>query len=294
MAWLALEHWTRSAVAGSEIGSAMSIRGVSFEDSISSLWPGSSSRPLAFDLILAWGADLRLGMTDKIARNHSSYTPQALSPQRKPVNEIVDFVAEFWSNFEPAGDPFHSLDRHLFRLMVEKQYEVFTGANPVDVNARREDLTNRYGNLDPAVQAVITLEFLTRQSEPDDAMIIQSARQNSATPTAFEMVSRAGLLLRSATAMVSRALFDAGIQPHRDLAFWFTEHGESRGFWAPGAALADMQELWDDIAQAISDVKGLRDADRTAFSHYTWSEGPVNGIPRLGEAERIALWGICA
>jgi hypothetical protein len=291
MAWLALEQWAKQANAGAVIGSSIKIRNTSLDDCLKMMWPGSSSRPAAYDLILAWGFDLQRSLEDRHARNNSSYTPQALNPIHNAGHDTLDFAAEFWQSFEPdPSDPFLILDRHLFRIMVETQFSALGGR----AQARVLDISKRYQFLPAGVQSVISSDFLTRQSEALDSILIQLGGTNSAPPKPTELICRAALLLRSATAMVTDALFKAGVAPQTDLAFWLESYGEELGLWAPGDPPSPMYELWADVRQALDDALAARsNCASSCFSRFDWASAAINGMPRIFETERIALWSLC-
>ena len=249
MAWLAMDAWAHGSGSGSTIAGAITIRKISFDSCIKGMWPGTSNRLAAHDLILAWGVDLQRAIGDRNARNASSYTAQVLNPLRQTADETIDFLVGFWDAFEPeSGDPFLSIDRHLFRLLVETQHR---SINPTSTAAQlASDISARYAKLDPRVQATMTAGFLSRAQVPDDPLIIRHARTRSNPPHPVEMISRAALLLRSATALVTGALFDAGVLVNPDLDFWLLPFGGNLGLWDQSGPPIPMYELWADVRQA--------------------------------------------
>jgi hypothetical protein len=291
MAWLALDAWARGASSGSTIARAITIRKVSFDSSLRSMWPGTTSRPAAHDLILAWGIDLQRAIDDRHARNASSYTAQILNPLYQTAEETLEFLIGFWEAFEPeSGDPFLSIDRHLFRLMVETQHRNINPTSPLAQVAA--DISSRHLDLHPSVQATVTPSFLSRTEIPDDQFIIRYARSQSTPSHPTEMISRGALLLRSATAMVTQVFFDAGITATPDLDFWLLKFGSNLGLWGQAGPPTPMYELWADVREALDDVLETRSLCPKPFSRFEWAT-QENGLPRIFEAERIVLWGLC-
>jgi len=291
MAWLALEEWASSPNSGGFIGQSITLRKVAFDDCLNAMWPGNAGRPIAQELILNWGFDLSRVLDDRHARNASSYTAQALNPISSSADETLDFLIEFWSQFEPdAGDPFMQLDRYLFRLMVEAQFKNI-GGRPSQLVP---DIEKRYEQLEPSIQSVVKKDFLTRNAAGDDPSLIKKARSFSTPSHPTEMISRAALLLRSATAIVTRTLFDAGINTSADLRFWSEAYGENLGFWNAAGPPSPMNELWADVRQAMEDAANVRSSGPSPFSRLDWASSAVNGLPRISETERIALWSLCA
>jgi hypothetical protein len=292
MAWLALGAWARGAASGSAIAQAITIRKVSFDACLKSMWPGTGGRPGGYDLILAWGIDLQRAVDDRRARNASSYTAQILNPLQQTADETLDFLVEFWGTFEPeSGDPFLSIDRHLLRLMVKTQHRIIS---PTSTTAQvASEVMSRHAKLDPIVQATITSDFLSRRAVPDDPIIVRQARARSNPSHPTEMISRAALLLRSATAMVTQVLFDAGVNGTPDLDFCLLPFGSDLGLWDRSGPPTPMHELWADVRQALDDVLATRArCTNPPFSRFEWAT-EENGLPRIFEAERIVLWGLC-
>ena len=69
------------------------------------------------------------------------------------------------------------------------------------------------------------------------------------------MVSRALLLLRSATAVVQSAFNDAHFDvAAADLRSWFDTVGPARGFWSPDDPPDQYDDLWHEVSFAVKDL----------------------------------------
>lgn len=293
MAWLALDQWGGLPASGTRIFSSFTVGRVSFGDAITAMFPGSSSYPLSNALIKVWGLDLRKLSSEHSARNKSSYQPHALHPMRNSAVEVLDFLQDFWDVLEPhPGDPFLNLDRYLLRRLIEQQDEAVFG----NTLGRRARFKSKHGNLDPALQALFPTDFLTRDSGSTDPTLLRLAdtMTSGTTPRAFEMVARASLLLRLAIALVQQAFTDAGISPGSDLGYWWQPYGEDRGFWGSTGTSASIYDLWNDISLALDDAENVRLGASPSFSRESWSGAQPNGLPRIFEAERVAIWSLCS
>lgn len=291
MTWLALEAWSKLPSAGSLVGDAITLRSVSLNEALNVMWPSAGSRPLVHELIVDWGVDLKRSLDDRTARNNSSYDPQGMLPLPLSPADIVDFMGEFWRVLEPDGtDAFLTLDRYLFRLSIERQYRAIGGALP----QRATEVTNRYANLPQLFQSAVPLSFLLRQNAPEATVIIE-ARKRTVTAQPTEMLSRAALLLRTATAVTSKLLYDAGYNRASGLRFWSEAYGEVRGFWSnTGGQPSPINDLWSDVQAALDDVALVRQQSAQPLQQSDWASAVANGLPRMCEAERVALWGLVA
>lgn len=294
MTWLAIQEWAKQSGTSALIGQSLSFQKITFEDCLKSMWPGIKTRPLATALVLEWGSDLAQAAKDQFARNDSSYNPQCLVNFPHTADDTLEFLIELWGLLDPApGHPFLQLDRYLFRIVVESQYRL-SGSGSIKSSNRSSDLANRWRLLDPIVQTVLSESFLSRSDSQssDDPALIRYARISTASPHPVEMISRALILLRMATAVVTRLLFEAGVTVESDLAFWIGPYGERLGFWGASGPPLAMQDLWEDVSVALDDAVAAQ-GRRVPFTRSDWASTDANGLPRIFETERAALWGLC-
>src|SRR5258708_579414 len=206
--WETLLAWSSSGDTASRLLDLIRVRGSTLSDCISVLWPGFSARTSANSLIAAWGADLRRGASDHRQRNISSYAPQALNPLPQRVTWELELVEELWELFEPSAGPnFDKLDRHLLRSIFWKQHDLVS-SSPRD----KGQLSTYYKYLPAQVAAIADQDFLLGKTEPNVPMLLTlaAATRGPAQPT--EMISRALLLLRTATALTYENLVSAGVR----------------------------------------------------------------------------------
>lgn len=288
--WDALREWSLDQRSARLFLDLVRIRGISLSDSLSAIWPGAISAGIASQLIGSWGVDLARGKAEHRFRNISSYNPQSLNPLTTTVGDSLKLIEEFWELCEPTGSgSFDALDRFLLRNLLQS---VQTTVDPlVPFESPTGAITRNYGFLSPLIQGIASLNFLTGVSgEADPALItLSKASTNPAEPT--EMLARAYLLLRTATALTHASCVDAGIDlAGGDLRPWIDDLAERRGFWRPGQALDDPSDLWADVEIALTDFTSTRAAAPTSWSD--WMANSQRGVPQITELERIGVWSL--
>jgi hypothetical protein len=283
--WEALLALSSSGSTASVLLNLIRIRGSTLTTCLSSLWPGFSAVTSASSLISAWGLDLQRGVDEHRQRNISSYAPQALNPLPQHVTAELAFVTELWELFEPSAGPnFDNLDRHLLRVMFWKQHDLVSGF-PRDQGA----LVSRFEFLPAQIAAIASQDFLlgTTESNVPNLLNLARATTNPALPT--EMISRALLLLRTATALTYENLSAAGVKcANGELRPWLDKLAMDRGYWKPGGALANTTDLFADVSLALMDLANSKPTDPACL--YDWLSHTQRGIPTITEAERIGVW----
>jgi hypothetical protein len=201
------------------------------------------------------------------------------------VTAELAFVTELWELFEPSAGPnFDNLDRHLLRVMFWKQHDLVSGF-PRDQGA----LGSRFEFLPAQIAAIANQDFLLGTTEPNIPNLLNLARAttNPALPT--EMISRALLLLRTATVLTYENLSAAGVKcANGELRPWLDKLAMDRGYWKPGGALANTTDLFADVSLALMDLANSRPTDPACI--YDWLSHTQRGIPTITEAERIGVW----
>jgi hypothetical protein len=283
--WEILLAWSSSGSTASQLLDLIRVRGSTLSNCISLLWPGYSASTSANSLISAWGADLRRGASEHRQRNISSYAPQALNPLPQRVRWELEFVGDLWELFEPSSGPnFDKLDRHLLRSIFWKQHDLVS-SSPRD----KGQLSTYYKYLPPQVAAIADQDFLLGKTEPNVPMLLTLAAtiRSPAQPT--EMISRALLLLRTATALTYENLVSAGVKcASGELRPWLDKLAIERGYWKPGAALLNTADLYSDVSDALTDLASSMPTDPACLND--WLSKTPNGIPTITEVERIGVW----
>lgn len=288
--WEALKEWTTDVQTSRIFLKLVKIRGVSLKECLDSIWPGIPASGAATALIEAWGVDLKRGKDEHLYRNISSYSPQAMNPLGLTTSVGLRFVEGFWALFEPtAGSSFDNLDRFLLRSLLLKQHRTVSS----NQNYSQGAIATRYQELPASIKALANVEFLTNAQQPRNPELLQHA--NSATKPAqpTEMLARAFLLLRVATAFTHSSFVEAGVScAAGDLRPWIDPWAEARGFWAPGHALAEPTDLWVDVELAL--IEFVESLDPEPNSLNDWMARTLKGLPTIYEAERIGVWSLCA
>lgn len=285
--WEILVTLSSAGSTASQLLNLIKVRGSTLFTCISSLWPGFSPTTSAGSLIAAWGADLRRGAAERRQRNISSYAPQALNPLRQRITWELEFVEELWALFEPSTGPnFDNLDRHLLRSMFWKQHELISNS-PRD----QGQISNYYKYLPAQVAAIASQDFLLGKTQPNAPMLLTLAAATSTPAQPTEMISRALLLLRTATALTYENLVAAGVNcANGELRPWLDKLAIERGYWRPGGALPNTTDLYSDVSDALAELASSKPSDPTCL--YDWIRKIGKGIPTITEAERIGVWSL--
>jgi hypothetical protein len=137
--------------------------------------------------------------------------------------------------------------------------------------------------------------FLTRATEPHDPVLLSEARQTDqmdAPRQHLQMISRAALLLRVATAANSRLMREAQVSS-ADVEFWWSAMGEERGLWMKTKRPTNLADLWADVDAAVKNMTEWMTKTAQADRGFVqWRQDRSYDISVLGSCERIALWGL--
>jgi len=288
--WASLSEWSKEPASARLFLELVQVRGVSLADSVEAIWPGSTGTGVAADLIAHWGLDLARGRDEHRFRNISSYNPQALHPLSTDVATSLRLVSEIWELCEPTGAGcFNNLDRFLLRALLQAQHRKINGSQ----NPASGAIARNYSALSPLIQAIASKDFLTGANGEPDPEILAHARARTKPAEPIEMLSRAYLLLRAATAVTYSSFIEAGLDlENGDLRPWIDDLAVRRGFWRPGEAVADTNDLWADIELALLDF--VSSQDPTPNCWHDWMANSQRGVPQIYEMERIGVWSLGA
>lgn len=288
--WEALKGWTSGVSTSRAFLELVKIRGVSLKECLDAIWPGNPASGAASALIEAWGVDLKRGKEEHVFRNISSYSPQAMNPLAAVGAESLAFVAGFWTLFEPTtGSSFDKLDRFMLRSLLLKQHR--TLAQNSDYPSGNIRL--RYNELPASIRTLVSIDFLVAAQEPRSPELLQRANAKTSPAQAPDMLARAFLLLRTATALTHTSFVEAGIDLQGgEMRPWIDTWAETRGFWPPANPLADAADLWLDVEIALEDFAKSLEPKPASLSQ--WLANNQKGIPTIHEAERIGVWSLSA
>lgn len=284
--WEALEAWSDDGMQSRVFLDLIKIKGVSLRDLMQIIWPGIAIPSVARQIIEGWGLDLRRGQGDRSERNVSSYVPRSLNPISPAPLEIMEFIAETWRLLEPtSGSSFDGLDRFLLRSVFQKYHQQITG----DTDYAAGPIAARYSLMPAAIRGLVSVDFLLGTNGENDPQVITKALATTAPALPLEMLARAFILVRAASAFTHSSLLDAGLNlAQGDLRPWLDQWAEERGFWHPTGKLTDPTELWDDVNIALLD---LEDSILQSPAHISeWHQRTYNGLPKITEAERAGVW----
>lgn len=286
--WDALKEWTVDVQTSRIFLELVKIRGVSLKECLDAIWPGIPAWGPATTLIEAWGVDLKRAKDEHNYRNISSYLPQVMNPLASITPAGLRFIREFWTLFEPTiGSSFDNLDRFLLRSLLLEQHRIVSN----NLNYSHGAIADRYDELPASIRSLASVEFLTEAQEPDPELL-QQAKSAALPAQPIEMLARAFLLLRVATAFTHTSFIDAGVSCARgDLRPWIDPWAEARGFWSPTKPLFNPIDLWADVEAALIDFTESLEPEPTSLND--WMSRTTKGLPTIYEAERIGVWSLC-
>lgn len=298
--WQVIDEWSNGNADGVVFG-LLKPFGHSIADWLQH-FPGSY-RPVAEDWLRVWGLDLQALATDGSRRNVASYDPSGFPPtMREKSATALDHLTRLWRSCEPTGTGVSlSLDRLVLRGTLET---VFRTGHPYGRSAKqapkqyREKVRRAVESLalgEPSwlgsSRQEAILSFLDPREVPDGMDIFAIARGTSDARTKThvnEVLSRAVLLLRLATACAHDLLSEFGGEPRDVTRFWWESRHIRRGLWPAGHTPDSFSDLWDEADEALDTLQQQRNGVST-FSLRSRSRADL--VATLATAERIFLWG---
>ena len=286
-AWELLENWSAEPDVARAFMECIQFRRIPLSDCIDAIWPSSQSAPLVSAIIHAWGVDLRRSADEHGWRNVSSYCAHAFNPAASDFTPRLELLRDIWHCLEPDGrGGYPTLDRHLLRNLLDVMKR-----ERVKTEVQRHRWLSGLEALHPEIRSLASPEFLNRSLDEFDLPVIAIAVDNPPGDV-HAMVCRALLLLRTATSTVRTAFIDAGFEPlHASLRPWFDLIGAARGFWPLDEQPDNIEDLWDDVGFAVSDLS-QRVFDLT--DQFALLDSLPSQTIYLSQAERACMWGVCA
>lgn len=285
--WMALKAWVSAPELAKQFLDLIKIGNASLTECLDAIWPSTSKTAVAGQLIAAWGLDLMRGESEHVARNMSSYNPQAFDSLPDNPLERMEFVESIWSCFEPTSlTKFDGLDRSLLRALLWQQHRLLD-AGPIGEGA----IAKRFEYLPEGVRRMAPLSFVTGETDPADPLILFHARKQTEPALPVEMIARGLLLLRAATAFTTTNFQDAGVSVDRgELRPWIDQVAVRRGYWEGNSPLDNPVDLWLDVEDALQDLAKSKEPAPTSLS--AWMKRSPVGLPTISEAERIGVWSL--
>ena len=135
------------------------------------------------------------------------------------------------------------------------------------------------------------LRALDPRKIPEGMDIFEIAKRTSDARTkthVAEVLSRALLLLRLATACAHDLLAEFGSDPRAVTRHWWQSRHVRRGLWPVGHILHSFSDLWDEADEALDTLRQQRNRISTFKMR---SPAYADSVATLATAERIFLWG---
>ena len=299
MVWLVLNEWAKHAPSKNLLASVIQPKGIPLSQWLD-FFVGSSNayQAVADKLFTDLGFDLERFEKDKRARNESSYRPNRISSfQSQNFSHDVNYVCGLWDIFEFGGSQgFEKIDLFLLRICL---HNWFNSTNQIpDLYQDPTHKKNFETKIDYMIfkmgfghsQNTFLKGFLFDQNFTYP-QIFEEARKKDGSRTFnqhIQLLSRASLLLRIATGANAGLLLNSKTKLN-DIQYWWGPLGIERGLWEVNSTPTQFNELWDDIKVALDDTTTcLCNPD---LNLYECHKNNGFSFAKLGECERIALWG---
>lgn len=298
--WLALEHWTDRKLSSQALAEIIAPGAITLSDWFDAFNIASNLHPIGQSWLRAWGIDIKQFSDDRILRNYSSYRPSRIVTKNNiSAEESTSFVKELWHLCEPnPTSRFDEIDRHLLRMSLARAYQAIHGVNPqtaANIVAYRAWVDTKIPNvgLTPALSGSWR-DFLTWNTSPGESSLIHEAGQLSSVDDPkhhLQVLARATLLLRIATGLNAKILKHAHFTK-ADLEFWWRPYITDHGVISNGGIIPDFTDLWDDAEIALQDISNWETGTARPYSYWDLATNVSSQLSKLGECERIALWGL--
>jgi hypothetical protein len=251
---------------------------------------------LCSDLLEHWGLDLKTLSEDHNIRNEVSYRPTQLSNSyNSRYWDNLQFLFNFWEMYEPQGEHrFNNIDQHLMKFTLMKYFDSMTDKkSSPNFNDKIQQMLDNMA-IDSNTHNLLR-PFLSQEHQIFKNNIILEASKTDHfgyQNQHLQVISRAALLLRVATGssanLLNRSRFN-----HETVNTWMNFFGVNRGLWSEGNEPEQIIDLWTDIEDAINDARQfeIEHVNGHESLHQLLISNP-DAFSRLGECERIALWGL--
>ncbi|HXU93236.1 MAG TPA: hypothetical protein VFP33_06215 [Gallionella sp.] len=292
MAWLALQHWGRKQESGQLICKGIRAFGYSLGDWVDTFQGATTNRITGAEWTAQWGFDLKQFVEDQETRNEVSYRANFNFETRRlaPV-ELTEWISDLWQLSNPLATSFELLDQYLVRSALKRSFNTKFQADA------EESYEARISSACRALKVATSnpTEFFCGRVKPNDPLLLVFASKTSSVYDDLqymEVISRAYLLLRLATACVIEPLKKANISKD-DFSFWWQHIGNETGLWPRNNPPDDPIDLWYDVEvslEAIASWKNEQSSDVLCWkSFHQHLAADIDVATRL---ERAAIWGV--
>lgn len=279
--WPLLHHWGSLKRAANLIEELVAPDGYTLRQWLNALSITTPTKAISKQWLTTWGTDLSRLSEDHDSRNMASYRPSEfrLAPAPTAPNAI-EFVSDLWKLFEPTvGGKFPQLEKELLKRIVRSSGRLVT------TTALESNL-----GMPPSV-ATNWQSFFTNTTEPKPLTFSDKSSDVDQTDCAFQVTSRAALLLFLATGSTRKHLVNAGYSQDQ-LEFFWRRLCEVR-FDGPASDLPDEPiDLWSDIEANLLDADAWRLAALPNTSLGEWRKAQPAVMNQIVGFELAVVWGL--
>lgn len=279
--WPLLNYWSSLKRASTLIEGFIAPDGYSLKQWLVACGISSSTKAISKKWLKSWGTDLTRLTDDRESRNMVSYRPSELRLAPAPTALLaIDFVFDLWSLFEPtSGGRFPRLERELLKRVIRQQ-KVIVQANSLAENlGLTQSAAKNWAKYFNDHAGSQPLHFADKRSDVDK------------TDCAFEVTSRAALLLFLASNSTRKHLIDAGYSASQ-LNFFWRRLCEVR-FDGPASSFPDEPlDFWGDIEANVAEARKWRENAASTTSLGEWRRSQPEVMNQLVCLELAGVWGL--
>lgn len=279
--WPLLHHWSSLSRASALIEGLIAPEGYSLKQWLAACGVPVTMRAISKKWLASWGTDLTRLTEDRDSRNMASYRPSELRlPPAPTAPTALDFVFDLWSLFEPTGGGrFPLLEKELLKRIVRLHGGVVRASSLM-------------ANLGLAQPVAFSWEQYLNDPAVSTPLLFSDGRSDiDKTDCAFEVVSRAALLLFLASGSTRRHFIDAGYSSSH-LDFFWRRLCEVR-FNGPANLLPDDPlDLWVDIEANVADARRWHQSANPTASLGEWRHSQPEIMNQLVCLELAGVWGL--
>lgn len=271
---------TKNSIFVEEIFEDINVLGTSLEKIVECIGYNSTgfvNESIANNLFESWSVDISLS-EDQVLRNEASYRP--MYNRYDVTQEMLKKILDLWEALEPFGSNFFfKIDIAISIATVKKIAKV---------------TKQKYSNLVVKINREIgnpRIDKILSMNNHKELWLLESSIMNKKKrmlnfEDPFPMICRALLLNRLATGQTRRFLPESMRLPMDN---WMQQTMIKLRILDPGLIPDSMDYLYEDIKDAVNDIRGGMLIDCTEYELYKLN---LVKFHTLSQFERVPLWGL--
>lgn len=294
---LAFDEWLKNTANTSELLNSIRIRNFPLKNWLDN---AGFSIPLASlnsaDLLTKWSIDINIIGREHDFRNFVSYRPQifefGIVRQSDDLRNRIDTVLSIWEICEPN----RLFELIVLRKILDNLNISQTGQKYSEENESRVKQLLIDMGIDPETSGLYIVNFLKRRiNDPDNPLFNFATSLTTSNPIVesdtepIGILSRACLLLLTTTNVIENAIKNTGTL-RSDLNCWYDNLGIKQGYWEPGNEPSLFSDLWQDIADEITEINVWLSGQGPTPSVYSFKNQLKQHTSNIRQISKSYFW----